>query len=656
MARGLILGATRAASPGSEQLEALTKWVEQNRVWITGLDAKQAAKLKTAALIDAVANAAPVADAVRPQPMLLADALADLLALDPFDRALLTVLIAMDRVPRIATLARAVTANDGDILSLIGALIGVPPHDAERRVRASVLLRLGLFEMQFTKSGQVRVYVLWTLERLLDRMPETADAMVDVLVGTSQPAQLMLEDFPGVAEDADFLVRLIAGALRSREAGINILLHGPPGTGKTELARTLAGTAGAVLRAVGEADDEGGEPARYERVGALRVAQRVLARASGTVLLFDEMEDLIGDAQPSSGDFFSRRQGSKVFVNRMLETNPLPVIWTTNALGNVDPAILRRMSFVLKLDLPSRSAGRRMLARVSDEEAVDAAAFEPLLNRAPETATVLRVAARAGRLAGSAEDSARAATTLVRALRGGTLPDDGIGDLDLDLFESDPAIAPLIARLVANDARDVSILLSGPPGTGKTALAHHFARALDRPLLVKRSSDLLSSWVGATEGNIAEAFAEARRREAVLFFDEVDSLLFDRTTARTSWEVTQVNELLTWLDRHPLPLIAATNHAARLDPATLRRFVFKLELQPLGRDRAASAFERFFGMAAPAALGELTGLTPGDFAVVARQIRHLGNLPASAIVERLRAETDVKPSGTILGFAAPMLG
>jgi hypothetical protein len=61
-------------------------------------------------------------------------------------------------------------------------------------------------------------------------------------------------------------------------------------------------------------------------VNALHLAQRVLARTSGAVLLFDEMEDLIGEAQPSGGDWYSKRQGSKVFVNRLLEANPVPVV------------------------------------------------------------------------------------------------------------------------------------------------------------------------------------------------------------------------------------------------------------------------------------------------------------------------------------------
>jgi predicted AAA+ superfamily ATPase len=84
---------------------------------------------------------------------------------------------------------------------------------------------------------------------------------------------------------------VLQAALARRESGINILLYGPPGTGKTSFAATLAARTGARLRPVAEADEEGGEPARHERLAGLRLAQR-LAAPGNTLLLFDEAEDL----------------------------------------------------------------------------------------------------------------------------------------------------------------------------------------------------------------------------------------------------------------------------------------------------------------------------------------------------------------------------
>jgi len=146
--------------------------------------------------------------------------------------------------------------------------------------------------------------------------------------------------------------------------------------------------------------------------------------------------------------------------------------------------------------------------------------------------------------------------------------------------------------------------------------------------------------------------AGARRTYAVLgveglapYWFDVEGALFlsDRGDARQSWEVTQVNEMLTWMDSHPLPFVAATNFARRLDPAALRRFVFKLELEALSAQSAAQAFERFFDQAAPAGLAEIGGLTPGDFAVVQRQLRYRPEAAAAQIVALLAAEAKAKP-------------
>src|ERR1017187_10309164 len=90
-------------------------------------------------------------------------------------------------------------------------------------------------------------------------------------------------------------------------------------------------------------------------------------------------------------------------------------------------------------------------------------------------------------------------------------------------------------------------------------LAHVMAAELNRPLMAKKGSDVLSPYVGETEQGIAEMFNAARQEQAVLLLDEVDGLLMERKDARQRWELTQVNEILTQMDQFDGLLISATN-------------------------------------------------------------------------------------------------
>jgi transitional endoplasmic reticulum ATPase len=201
----------------------------------------------------------------------------------------------------------------------------------------------------------------------------------------------------------------------------------------------------------------------------------------------------------------------------------------------------------------------------------------------------------------------------------------------------------------------------GPAGTGKSELARYLADALEQPLLVKRASDLLGSYVGQTEQQIAAMFNDARQRDAVLVLDEADSFLRDRRTAHQSWEVTQINELLTQMEAFEGVFICTTNRMESLDAASLRRFTWKIrfdwltptqrwalflqELARLGGDVAEAMDYR-------AEIRRLEHVTPGDFAAVVRQSELWDETPsAGAFYDRLCAEVVVKAATGEAGTA-----
>jgi SpoVK/Ycf46/Vps4 family AAA+-type ATPase len=210
-----------------------------------------------------------------------------------------------------------------------------------------------------------------------------------------------------------------------------------------------------------------------------------------------------------------------------------------------------------------------------------------------------------------------------------------------DLVNASDDLVSLRDSLVGlPSSEQVSFLLSGPPGTSKSETARWFASELKRPLFEVHVSDVLSKYVGEAEQVVRRVFREAEQQGAVALFDEADSYLTDRRYAQHGFERSLANEFLTRLESHRGLTCCTTNLAGEIDPAALRRFVFKIEFDYLTAGKAALAFEHFFGMPAPAGLDGLM-LAPGDFAAVSRKARILRlRDDASALLKMIRRESD----------------
>lgn len=140
------------------------------------------------------------------------------------------------------------------------------------------------------------------------------------------------------------------------------------------------------------------------------------------------------------------------------------------------------------------------------------------------------------------------------------------------------------------------VLLSGPPGNGKTSLAEALAGELAVPLLVVRYDAVIASFLGETAARLARMFDYVRTRRCVLFFDEFDTLGKERGDEHETGEVKRVvSSLLLNIDALPSHVVAvtATNHPELLDRAVWRRFQLRLALPPPNADDIGRWIARF---------------------------------------------------------------
>ncbi|TCP35690.1 CDC48 family AAA ATPase [Sphingomonas sp. BK235] len=436
-------------------------------------------------------------------------------------------------------------------------------------------------------------------------------------------ADVTYDDIGGMAGTIDQLREMVELPLRYPELfqrlGVDppkgVLLHGPPGTGKTRLARAVANESDAQFFLINGPEIMGSAYGESEQ--RLRSVFEEATKSAPSIVFIDEIDSIAPKRGQVSGEAEKRVVAQLLTLMDGLEARAnLVVIAATNRPEAIDEALRRpgRFDREIIVGVPDERGRREILgihtrgmplgdkvdlnelarttfgfvgadlAALTREAAIEAVRrIMPRLNLEdrsipPEVLDTLAVTREDFLGAIKRVQPSAMREVMVQAPTTQWSDVGGLDDAQMRLKEGvelplkDP---DAFRRLGIRPAK--GFLLYGPPGTGKTLLAKAVAREAEANFIATKSSDLLSKWYGESEQQIARLFQRARQvAPCVIFIDELDSLVPARGGGLGEPQVTErvVNTILAEMDGleelQSVVVIGATNRPNLVDPALLR--------------------------------------------------------------------------------------
>ena len=504
----------------------------------------------------------------------------------------------------------------GDVVATAGQqrVDNIPPNVAQYlRAPAYALQEIRLTVVQASPKGIVHIDENTEIE-LRTEYEEPQQ---------SRRADVTYDDIGGMAGTIDQLREMVELPLRYPELfqrlGVDppkgVLLHGPPGTGKTRLARAVANESAAEFFLINGPEIMGS--AYGESESRLRQVFEEATKAAPSIVFIDEIDSIAPKRDRVQGEAEKRLVAQLLTLMDGLEARAnLVVIAATNRPEAVDEALRRpgRFDREIVIGVPDER-GRREILGIHTRGM-------PLGDKVDlgELARTTYGFVGADLAALTREAAIEAVRRIMPRLNleDGTIPPEVLDDLSVtreDFLEAIKRVQPSAMREVMVQApqtrwEDIGgldqaqerlkegvelplknpdafrrlgirpakgFLLYGPPGTGKTLLAKAVAREAEANFIATKSSDLLSKWYGESEQQIARLFARARQvAPCVIFIDELDSLVPARGGGLGEPQVTErvVNTILAEMDGleelQSVVVIGATNRPNLVDPALLR--------------------------------------------------------------------------------------
>lgn len=549
--------------------------------------------------------------------------------------------------------------NIRSLVRVFGVCLNIPESRVSKALYPSSLLSTsGILAVDSSSNYDFynKIELLQGLVDSLELHHDHPSAIFRNILQIAPASKLQMLDYPHLEKDIIIIKKYLQQALSNKKSGVNVLVYGIPGTGKTEFARMISSELKADLYEVNSGSNSTEPLDDDHRFRAYSLGQILCARQADSIILFDEVENIfkIGGTQNKKHEKFN----SKAWMNYVLENNPVPTFWISNDISEIDPAFIRRFDYILDFKVPPRNVREKLLNDYLTDLPVSHDWKKQMAQNEALVPAIIERSANVVRMSGltlAQSDIEYALESLLGSTieamgyrRPKTVKNTETFSYRLDVLNTNHSLELLSNGLRNN--KEARICLYGPPGTGKTAFGKFISESLNLPLLAKRASDIVSPYVGVTEQNMAKMFEEARLENAVLMLDEADTFLSDRSNAQRSWEVSAVNEMLTQMESFDGLFIASTNYMDMIDSAAMRRFDIKLKFDYMKPAQVKIMFIELAGLFSLtvddyllAKIEKVTHITPGDFVAVKRKSRLIAINSTEDLLKMLQDECAFKP-------------